>query len=158
MVPHRVGKAHDGSSPQPDRDAQPTPTAHTVNSGRDASGFLEHIKEHAKPGLASFMGNAHMARIEERALILFFDPTRSNLIPMIKNAGNLQALREHVLTFFSAELEIQFAVAHDPLLVAKEADERAAMQAVNDHPTIKFLLEHFKGRILNCSIIEGPKE
>lgn len=154
VVPHVVGHSHD----QPSGDHGPVPVATMPDGGRDASAFLAHIKESGKPGLVSFVGNAYQARTEDGILTLFFDKTRANLIPMIRNAGHLSTLRELAEQFFGGSLEIQFGVGTDPQQAAKEAGERAAIQAVNEHPTIKFLLERFKGKIINCQIIEAAKE
>lgn len=154
VVPHVVAHSHD----LPSADRGPVPVAPMLSAGRDASAFLAHIKEVGKPGLVSFVGNAFGARSEDGVLTLFFDKTRANLIPMIRNAGHLNTLRELAEQFFGASLEIQFAVGNDPQLVAKEAGEREAMRVVNDHPTIKFLLERFKGKITSCQVIEAAKE
>ncbi len=154
VVPHVVAPSHDQAAV----DRGPAPVAPLPSAGRDASAFLGHIKEVGKPGLVSFVGNAFGARTEDGVLTLFFDKTRANLIPMIRNAGHLATLRELSDQFFGTSLEIQFAVGNDPQLAAKEAGEREAMRAVNEHPTIKFLLERFKGKITSCQVIEAAKE
>jgi len=116
------------------------------------------MRKEGKPGLVSFVGNAYQARMERGALTLFFDESHANLIPMIKSAGHLGQLSELASDYFNQRPEIHFAVGKDPEVVAANAAEEEALANAANHPTIKYLLETFNGKILNCQPMGEEKE
>lgn len=156
VVPHRQGPSHD----MPAAKAPPAgrPHAPSIAGGRDAKGFLDYVKKEGKPGLVSFVGNAFQARMDHGALTVFFDESHANLIPMIKSAGHQGQLAELGAAYFNQRPQIHFAVGKDPKVVARNAEEEKAMEIVNDHPAIKFLLDTFNGRIVNCQVMGDDKE
>ena len=104
------------------------------------------------------LGNAFHVRHEAGNLTYYFDQSHANLIPMLKTADHYRMLRELATKYFHDSGDIHFAVGRDPRVKQQQDREAQAMEAVMANPKIQFILDQFKGTIINCQILDDPKE
>lgn len=116
------------------------------------------MKSKAKPGLAALVGNAYRVRRNGPAVVIFLDKQHANLIPMLKMPQNFQLLAELAEDFFGENLNINYSIGHDPRLLKQIKREEEALEIVKSNAAVKFVLEQFNGTIVNCQILNKPKE
>jgi len=89
---------------------------------------------------------------------LHFDKRHANLIPMLKSPKNLEELGKLTEDHFGNHLDVQFSIGNDPGLAAQQKREDEALEIVKSNPVVKFVVDHFNGKIMNCKIIESSEE
>ena len=116
--------------------------------------FLNFIKAETKLALAALLGNAYKLELEANELVIFFDQSRGNLMPMLKMNQNHQLLKEMVARYFARHISIQLKVGQDPQLQKEEKINRETRLLVESNPKVQFVLQRFKGNMVSCEAIK----
>ncbi len=148
-------KSTPSAEDQPSKVGEPSPAE---GKQADADTFKDFLNNHAKPGLLSFLHNAFHIKIESRQANFFFDRSHANLIPMIKNPTNMSHLSDLGKAHFGFEVDFHFTVGNAPAIAAERRRQQDALDTVKANPAIKFLLDTYGGKIMNCEILEAKKE
>jgi len=147
-----------GDSPPGPRALPPLDEVDIEAADPKGADLLEHIKSEGRAGLVSFMNNAFHTKISGGQVTFYFDRSHANLIPMVRNPKYLSHLDELAKSFLGSESQIHFAVGNDPKIAARRRRQEEALEKVKANPVVKFIMEEFNSKIINCEILGEEKE
>ncbi|MCB9396851.1 MAG: hypothetical protein H6510_03445 [Acidobacteria bacterium] len=104
------------------------------------------------------VANAFRMQASEDQLLLWFDPSKANLIALLEADHHHLPLLKAIEHQAKRPLKPAFRVAPDPNLIRARKERDAAHAFVEADPKVKLALELFKGEIVHLKELNQDKD
>lgn len=110
-------------------------------------------REQGLPALAALLAGAHRATSDGQSALLWFDPGKANLIPMLNSSHHRLPLQKLLESFLGHPAALHCQTEADPALQRALGARDAAHAFVMADEKVRLALSLFKGEIIHLKQI-----
>jgi hypothetical protein len=110
-------------------------------------------REQGLPALAALLAGAHRATCDGQSAVLWFDPSKANLIPMLNSSHHRLPLQKLLESCLGHAAALHCSSEPDPALQQAQGAREAAHAFVMADEKVRLALSLFKGEIIHLKQI-----